>query len=157
MPVENATYVVTEGTFELFPADVYDAKLTDINRKLLPVTNDEGITEQAPFLEFEFTIMGGEFDGKVITDVAREYAHLGPKSKMRAWIEGMTGTSLLGRTEPVDPNKLIGRHARVNLSRGLNQKGRDTNKIVSLLPLKRQQPAPKPEPVAVAAESDSLF
>lgn len=160
MPVENATYAVTEGTFELFPADVYDATLSDINRKVLQVTNDQGVTENATFLEWEFTIIGGEYDGKVITDVAREYANLGPKSKMRAWIEGMTGQALLGRTDPVNPNRLIGKPCRVNLSRGPNQKGRDCNKVVSLLPPKRTSAAPvaapKPAPAPVV-EADPLF
>jgi hypothetical protein len=155
MPVENASYGVSEGTWELYPADVYDCKLTDITRKTLPVTGDDGVTIQADFLEFEFTIEGGEFDGKLITDVAREYASLGPRAKMRGWIEGMTGVSLLGRTTPVDPNRLIGRHARVNLSRGPNQKGRDCNKIVSLLPVKKTTAAPvAPKPVAVAAQQN---
>jgi hypothetical protein len=159
MPVDTK-YTVTEGSFELFPADVYDCKLTDINRKMLTVTNQDNLTEDADFLEWEFTIVGGEFDGKVITDVAREYKSLGPKSKMRAWIEGMTGQLLAGRTEPVDPNKLIGRMCRVNVSRGPNQKGRDCNKVVSILPPKRTTPAapkPAPAPQPAAETDDPLF
>lgn len=160
MPVDTQ-YTVTEGMFELFPADVYDCKLTDINRKLLTVTNNDGVQEQAYFLEWEFTIIGGEFAGKTISDVAREYANLGPKSKMRAWIEGITGQLLAGRTEPVNPNKLIGRACRVNLSRGPNSRGRDTNKIVSLLPSKKAAPASDPKPAAAAAatpaDDDGLF
>jgi hypothetical protein len=152
-PVDTS-YAVTEGTFELFPADVYDCKITDINRKILQVTDKDGNPEQAPFLEWEFTIIGGEYDGKTFTDVAREYANLGPKSKMRAWLEGASGQLLFGRTEPVNPNKLIGRTCRVNLNRGPNTKGKDCNKVVSILPPKKAAaPAPvqPPKPVAAAA------
>ena len=164
MPVENASYGVKESTFELFPADVYDCKLTDINRKTLPVTDKEtGQTIQADFLEFEFTIIGGEYDGKVFTDVGREYAELGPKAKLRTWMEGMTGQQFAGRTEPLNPNKLIGRMCRVNLSRGPNQKGKDCNKIIAILPAKKSgtaaapKQAPQTPPSQPASQDEPLF
>lgn len=146
---------VTESTFELYPADIYDAKLTKIEPKTLEFNG-----EPSDVLEWTFTFLDGEFLGKTINDIASFPANgLSPKCKLRQWIEGMTGKSLQGFGGEVDINKLIGRDCRINVWRGLNTKGREVNKISSILPPKGAvKAAPVPSPViSPPTDNEDLF
>ncbi|MFA6046269.1 MAG: hypothetical protein WC718_14895 [Phycisphaerales bacterium] len=144
---------VTESTFELYPADVYDAKLTKIEQKQVEFNG-------APndVLEWTFTFLDGEYVGKTINDIASWPQNgLSPKSKIRLWIEGLLGRSLQGYTGEVDINKLVGKDCRINVTRGPNTKGREVNKIANILPPKganKAAPTPAPMPVTPTQETE---
>lgn len=150
---------VTESTFELYPADVYEAKLVSIEPKTIEFNG-----EPSDVLEWTFEFVDGEYAGKTINDIASWPAKgLSPKCKLRQWIEGMTGKSLQGYEGEVDINKLIGRPCRINVFRGPNTKGREVNKITSILPPKaggrsqRTAPPPPPADVAPPPSEEDLF
>lgn len=152
MPLETKEYAVNESSFELLPAGVYQCRLTDLAEKI--VVNKQ-TNEARDCIEWSFEVLAGPHKGKEITDLcAAPVNGLGPKTKMRQWIEGFTGQSLQGRTKPVDPNRLIGKDCLLTLSRGPNQAGREVNKIVALSPANGAAPAPEPPKAAPAGNGD---
>jgi hypothetical protein len=150
MPLATKEYHVSDTTFELLPGGIYECKLVDLADRVIV---NKQTNEEFDRIEWIFEILSGPHKGKQITDLCSPPTNgLGPKTKMRQWIEGMTGTSLAGRTKPVDPNKLIGRECYVTLFRGLNQAGREVNKIQALSP---KNSTSVPEPVAPPPTQDN--
>jgi hypothetical protein len=150
-------FQVSESTFELYPPDVYDVQLANIEQKTLEFNG-----EPSEVLEFTFEFLDGEYQGKRINDIASWPANgLTPKTKLRQWIEGMTGKSLKDHAGEVDLNKLLGRKCRINVSVTKNSKNMDKNKITSILPPKAAgngaKPAQPPVPASDLAPDDDPF
>ncbi len=151
MPLQNATYNVNENTFELYPAGIYEARLVDLEEKTLTI---QATNETRDVIEWTFEVISGPQKGKEIKDIcAKPTNGLGPKTKMRQWIEGILGQSLQGRTKPVDPNRLIGKECYITLFRGPNQVGKDVNKITALSPRTRSAPSIVPPPTPAPANN----
>lgn len=124
------TITVKQADYEPVPTDVYNATLTSLQVVANP------FKENSEQLQWEFTIRGGQYDGRTL----RCYTSLSgsPKSKLVAYASVLLGKSLQPNDE-IDLNALIGKNCRILLRQEPRRDGSGFfNKIESLLPAPQQ-------------------
>jgi hypothetical protein len=122
---------VKKRDYTAIEADVYLAKLQGIEEK---------VTEFGPAARFSFIVVEGNSAGATVSGLASiPSGGMGPKSKLRHFVEALLGRPLDDDDDEIDLDSLIGKTCRINVIQEQGKDGGTYNKITEVLA------APRPE------------
>jgi hypothetical protein len=112
--------------------DTYKAVLSRLEQKVITYDGQD-----KDVIEFIFTITDddSDFEGVEVSGIATLVPRLTPKSKLRQWIEAMTGQKLTDG-ESFDLDTLIGKPCRVLTENKEGSKGGTFSRVKEILPPK---------------------
>ncbi len=138
---------VNNSSYEAIPADVYPVVVSKVESKE---------TQYGDGVVITFTVSDGEYVAKTITGLAS--LSLNVKSKLRGWVEAITGKSLANVAEgtDIDLMKLVGKPCRINVSVVPGKDGTgEFNRVKDVLPIRATRPAPQaPKPIEPNDDGD---